>query len=336
MRSAGSVDIGIELLRPLLCFGVVCCHFWSSAPSFAWHFLLPCCAPLFFLISFFLFAERFTCIDGQVVRRRLFRLYFPLFSWAVIYYLTINLFHLLVKTGDLVSLKELVIQCVTGHCYNEPMWFQFDLIVVTFLFFIVAIACRNNMHYICIVFASLSFLAICLQYSGLNFRVFSSLDYSLQYPLGRLCEMLPYAFAGMVLPFIGNVKKWKRVLLVVLLLLCSVVLFYFHDSPQGFGYQGIRFLFLSVSAFVLVKLIDFGRLPDALKNAVLIVSKFTLGIYCAHLLIEKGIRLLVSCLSWESICGSFWYCIIVYFCCYLLFLCINRLFRNKYLKMIIQ
>ena len=173
MKSTGNIDLGIVLMRPLLCLGVVCCHFWSSAPSFAWHFVLPCCAPLFFLISFYLFAGKFSCVGGTYVRKRLFRLYFPLLSWAIIYYLIINLAHLTINTDSVVSLKELLFQCLTGHCYNEPMWFQFDLIIITVFFFIIVFVCRKDLRIVCWLFAVLSIVAFCLQYTGLNNRFFS-------------------------------------------------------------------------------------------------------------------------------------------------------------------
>lgn len=324
------------LMRPLLCLGVVCCHFWSSAPSFAWHFVLPCCAPLFFLISFYLFAERFTRIDGQYARKRFFRLYFPLLSWAVIYFVIINLSHLIIKTDAVVSLKDLFIQSLTGHCYNEPMWFQTDLILVTLLFLLSAVVCRNEWRIITWIFAGLSVIAFCLQYTDLNYRLFSPFSYSFKYPLGRICEMLPYAFAGMILPFADKMDNWKRVLLVVLLLSGSAGLYILHDSPQGFGYQGIRLLLLSVSMMIAIKLFDFNRLPSGVKKVIQTVSKYTLGIYCAHLLMGKGLRHFLSLLSWESFYGSFLYCVLVYCFCYCLFFCIDKLVRNRYLNMIIQ
>lgn len=335
MKATGTIDIGIALMRPLLCLGVVCCHFWSSAPSFAWHFVLPCCAPLFFLMSFYLFARRFSGVGGSYVRNRLFRLYFPLLSWAVIYYLILNLAHLTINT-DVVTLKDFFFQCLTGHCYNEPMWFQFDLIVITVLFFVIAFACRNNMRIICWLFAVLSVIAFCLQYAGLNHRLFSLFDYSFKYPLGRICEMLPYAFAGMALQLADKKEKWIRVLFLFVLLLASAVLYLYHDSPQGFGYQGVRLLLLSVSVFVGMKLIDFNRLSNGMKKAILMVSKYTLGIYCLHLIMGKGIYRFMSLVSWESLYGSFLYCVIVYVCCYSLFFCIDKLIRNKYLNMIFQ
>lgn len=336
MKSADQTDMGIAILRPLLCLGVVCCHFGSSATPFAWHFVLPCCAPLFFLISFYLFAERFTKVDGQMVRRRLFRLFLPLLSWALIYYLAINLSHLVFKTEEVICLKDFFVQCITGHSYNEPMWFQFVLIVVTLLFFIISVACQDNKRVVCWVFGVLTVLALCLQYTSLNFRMFSPLDYSLRYPLGRICEMLPYAFAGMVLPLAVKMEKWKRVLLVGLLLSGSVLLYFFHDAPLGFGYQGIRILLISISVFLAFKLISFGRMPERMKKVILTLSKYTLGIYCAHLLIERGIHHLLTHLSWGRLYGSFLYCVVVYGCGYLLFLSMDRLIGNKYLNMVFQ
>ena len=336
MKTKGNIDISIALLRPLLCLGVVCCHFWSSAPSYAWHFVLPCCAPLFFLISFYLFAERYTCVDGLLVRKRFFRLYFPMVFWALFYYLVINLSHLLIKTESVVSLKALFIQSITGHCYDEPMWFQFDLIVVTLLFFFFAVVCRNKLRIILWFFAGFTLFAFCLQYTGLNHRVFSPLDYSFRYPLGRICEMLPYAFAGMSLSFADKMKKWGRAFIVVSMFLASYVLYIFHDNPPGFGYQGIRFLLLSVAFFLGIKLLDFNWIPNGIKKVILTLSNYTLGIYCAHLLIEKGLRHLFSHISWESLCGSLLYCIIIYICCFFLFFFIDKLIRNKYLKMAFQ
>ena len=51
-------------------------------------------------------------------------------------------------------------------------------------------------------------VCLVLQYSGVNYSLFSHLPYEVAYPLGRLCELVPYVGIVVVLKdYFVNVEK---------------------------------------------------------------------------------------------------------------------------------
>ena len=92
-----SHNYGISLLKMLMCFEVVLIHFWKEPVS---SFLIPfdilkgLAVPTFIYIAFYYSVKTFESANNKKKYKRLFRLIYPLFGWAIIYwiiYLTIQL-----------------------------------------------------------------------------------------------------------------------------------------------------------------------------------------------------------------------------------------------------
>ena len=123
----------------LMCFEVVCCHYWICEKDNVPTFLIPiytlkdCAVPIFMTLSFYYFYKYLDKMDWSILHARIKRLYFPQVAWAVIYWVVFMLMEVLFKLDRLHGIKPLLWQMITGHSkeLNPSMWYQFVLIVLT-------------------------------------------------------------------------------------------------------------------------------------------------------------------------------------------------------------
>lgn len=76
------------------------------------------------------------------------------------------------------------------------MWFQVDLIAITALYIWGKRKWNINLKKLSIIGLV---IAYAMQYTGINYEIFSKLPYSMSYTLGRIAEMFPFAAAGYLL-----------------------------------------------------------------------------------------------------------------------------------------
>lgn len=328
-------NYNIALIRPVLCFGVVCAHCLSGEKTVFIDSAIRCCVPLFFLISFFFFQSHFQKDDIHGILYRFTRLCVPQIGWALIYFFVINLACLLLNKDGFLSIKALLGQIVTGHCYNQTMWFQTDLIIVT------AIVYASGQFFKRLSTAFLLLLLFCiiafiLQYSGYNYQLFSPLPYAVSFPLGRVAEMFPFAVCGMALSFFYKRSKWKTLAVTASLAAGFFFLTVGTRIPCGFDYQGIRLFSGAILIFSLLLSVPLEKLPRKALDISCMCSRYTLGIYCSHRLIAPFLKNVLDGLGFGGISGSFVYCVMVYLLCFGFFFVIDRLIKCKYARMLYQ
>lgn len=183
-----------------------------------------------------------------------------------------------------------------------------------------------------------------MQYSGVNFCLFSNLREEVKYPLGRICEMIPYAVIGVLLYKI-NIEKLisnRRFLIIIF----AIFLFGFSAYcmknnlfiPIGFYYSGFPYILLTLSILIVGFSLNFIMKKQTIVKFIKIITNFTLGIYCMHLMVGKILLTIISILGFESyIYGmySLVFCIVVYIICYFLCYLIN-LIPNRFTKMLVS
>ena len=83
-------NYGIALLRTLMCFEVVLCHFWTTdVPKVLMPFsvLRGLAVPVFMFLSFFLTEHTFLEYNKNKAKKRIWRVIYPQIGWALIYWL---------------------------------------------------------------------------------------------------------------------------------------------------------------------------------------------------------------------------------------------------------
>lgn len=322
----------ISLLRPILCFGVVCVHFWNGDKSDMVNKLLACCAPVFFIISFFFFQNNFINDNIKRIKQRIIRLSVPQIGWAVVYFVMMNIVFIVRNPENIIPIKDMVGQILTGHFYNPTMWFQTDLIIITLLFYLINQVCKRRTLVFAIIscFIPLAFLS---QYSGLNFSLFSQLKSTISYPLGRVCEMLPYAVIGLLFSAFYRKSEIKTVGLswffIVILLLSTKKI----AMPSGFHYQGFYLFFISFFVFSTSFLIPFEKFPVKVLSIIKFVSRYTLGIYCSHRLIAFFLIRLFCFMGLERMVNTVFYCILIYLVGFSIFYLMDKFINIKYFRL---
>lgn len=325
-------NIGISLLKMLMAFEVVLAHFckWGKHyPIYLYPFktLVSLAVPVFFVISFY-FAE--PLIIGRNTNKkinRISRLFTPQLFWAIVYFVFFFLLDSLSIENNNLSVADLLFQIITGHSskLNSAMWFQFDLIMVTVLFYIVFSKLNTNKGYIVIVI--ISFICVVLQITGINYNIFSNMIFELKYPLGRIVETIPFACIGFSLKYFNILETLKKHYLFVIP--ACLVLFFVGLSIDwilfdDFGYGGFAKLYLSSLPVIAAYVFPFEKLSSTAKSFILSISSNTLGIYCCHIMVAKILELFVPVLYSETFGG----CLIIYSASFVLCLLIKAIVPN--------
>ena len=215
-------NYGLSLLKVIMCFEVLCCHFLSSATTPIWRLpltlLKTSAVPVFMVISFLLCRKAVVSGDTELLGRRVRRLLWPQISWAVAYYLLCFVLNLL-DSGEILSPFALVWQLLTGsnEQLNPAMWFQTDLILLTVIFSLLFAWLKPKLSYGIILLVAT--ICLILQYGGMNYALFEPLQTEIKYSLGRIVEVWPFAAAAVCLfslacrAFEGDfdgatIKKW--------------------------------------------------------------------------------------------------------------------------------
>lgn len=297
----------INFIRALMSFEVVLCHCWSTENSMLWIFniLRSLAVPSFMFISFYLLYNKLHVLDGQYVKRRLLRLYIPYIGWGFIYFLIFG------------GIADLGWQLLFGHSpnLNTPLWFQFVLILLTAFYMLIFYVLDKRLA-LCVIFI-LGGAAVCLEYSGQNYQLFASYRFEICYPLGRICEMIPYATGGIIWHIL-NERLEKHVifknctgglLILLAILICGTSPF---PDAAGFGYAGVNQLSSAVLLVIGIMMLD--SLFEKMKF-IACISKYSMGIFCMHILIQ---RYLYSFLGKAGVqTGTFFTSCLVYSMCVL-------------------
>ena len=96
-------NYGIALLRTLMCFEVVLCHFWTiDVPKVLMPFsvLRGLAVPVFMFLSFFLTEHTFLEYNKNKAKKRIWRVIYPQIGWALIYWLGYTIAQFIFKDID--------------------------------------------------------------------------------------------------------------------------------------------------------------------------------------------------------------------------------------------
>ena len=319
-------NLGIDLLRVWMSFEVVLCHFGHdveySIPALFFSKFRVLAVPVFMLVSFFLTAKLYlNCEPPHKLWVRLKRIYSPLIAWAFIYFFVYNISDALGAHVPKATFADLLWQIIAGHALNPAMWFNVVLALLTVLFFLIYKYFSNYKYTISIVCIA---LALGAQYLGVNSFLFKDLGAEIAYPLGRVLEMIPYASCGLLLYVLSNKFQSyndKKFLIIALVLISGIIVYGGWLRLPGmlsFDYGGVDLLFISVTLLIIFYNLPVSKMPIFIRRPIEIASKYSMGIYCMHLLVGN----LVSMLNLPV--SSFIFSIIIY----IISLCVAVLLSN--------
>ena len=215
-----------------------------------------------------------------------------------------------------ISLYDLLLQLLYGHQYNTVFWFQYDLILVTFIF---AISSLLFYKFSIFFLINLEIISFYFQYSKNNYILFSNLPYYKRYTLGRFAEIIPYCVSGYIFGYlkVSIISKKHRFfyLYFIFILLLFFIKYNVFAYVQGFYYQGFKLYAISLSIFIIFLLFP----SEIITNNTFIkfmkfLSNYTSGVYYLHICVYKYFAKYNSLIRNNTLYG----CMIIYLICYLI------------------
>lgn len=215
-------------------------------------------------------------------------------------------------------------QLFLGHSINTTVWYQINLIILTVIFIIIFRFMKPQLSLNIAI--ALGLFSLYFQYSGINGALFDNAVWPsnvnpnyIIYPIGRLCEMVPYAVIGVIICHYNILNrlrenKWKTIIVTAFLIYIFLTYSVFI-SPDGYGYSGIYKIVMGILSVFLFLSLPFDKFPRIITDLINYFSKYMMGIYFMHMLIAQVIynsRLQ----KWFMMRpGSIYDCIIIYMVC---------------------
>ena len=317
-----SYNIGLGILRTIMCFMVILCHFWNADYSkgimVIFSYMRGMAVPVFMMMSFVLMYDTLISNKTAKIKARIERLLIPHISWAIIYWIVYVIIDILRGGEDrTVKLSDLFWQVFTGHSpkLNPAMWYQIDVLLVT-VFFVLIIKIFNNRATYAIGLSVA--ISIFLQYSEINL-IFSNLRYELKYPLGRIAEMIPLASGGFFVSKYNLLNKYSKQIAIPISVLIIVIVAIVEPFSiiSEYGYSGIDKIIVAGALILLFYSIPFDLLPERIVERVKFFLNYTLGIYCMHNLIGRGINSFLLRLGLVKWANTFGECLVIYSICFI-------------------
>lgn len=148
-------NLGIELLRFILCLWIVIIHCSKVEKKHQKYFFKGFHVPTFFMLSFYFYYPILYLKKIDKITSRFQRLYFPYLLWPIFILILNNCMIKLTSLGQYqkkLLLKDYYIQILTGSRYHRVFWFQFIIIFLFLIFlwlFNISISFySNNLFYI--------------------------------------------------------------------------------------------------------------------------------------------------------------------------------------------
>ena len=325
-------NLGIELLRMLLIFWVLSFHCLRTNNKILLlitkekRFHVPC----FFFISHYYLFSIINSKDISKMYLRLERLLIPYSCYPIITWTINNLFFVFFRKNRFhreLSLNDLKIQLIFGRKFMIVQWFNFNLIILTIFFFILSIILKSR--FISII-KLMGFFSYFLLYSKDLLIFFCNYKESVLGSVGYLLESFPLGVSALYLSSIGVLKKLENnkaeSMLYSFLILFFVFKYPIFLSIMGNNNKGIIQIFVSFSFFILFYLIPFKEQNDCFKLFIKIITNFTQGIYCLHLIVfSYAVRM-----GFKA--NSLFHCSIIYFISYLISFLGMKIFGKTKLK----
>lgn len=323
MNTKRKLNLGLAILRAIMCFMVVLCHYWNANETkgilkiFQWS--RDASVHVFMMMSFMFVYNTLIECNVEKIKKRFERLIIPQIGWTIIYWGIYKIIDVIFGLQFENGISDFIWQMFWGHSpkLNATMWYQVDLIYLTLLFSIVIAIFKRSYS---IIFWILGAIALFMQYSGLN-MVFDGWRYELKYPIGRFFEMLPMAVVGFMFSsnqIIEKIEKNRFLSIgISAFTLIMIAKYEIFSDVSGYGYQGLKWIVVAVAFVVLFYCLPFEKIPKRMAKVIELATSYTMGIYCMHRLIATIINELISKLGIPIELYSFEECILIYIVCFI-------------------
>lgn len=328
-------NYGLALVKIFMCFEVVCCHYW-------WYWAMPqipaylrifsdfalTAVPFFMLTSFFLCEKQFEDTTGASFEKRIFRLVLPFIVWNVVYFIIYSVVQHFTSVDLGVSFTSLRRQMFFGSVteLNPPMWFQFNLIILTIVFFVLYKHMNKKMLVSVLTIALV--LSYVIQYSSVYSKFFGQSSAEIKNSPGRLVMMLPFAIVGIFIAYAkpkidANRKYWFYLGLLSVVSQIFILMVEQYDRPNCSQYGGILLMFKALSVFILAYTLPCWHFHPVVKKIIKSVASCSYGVYFLHFGIGFAMNAFLSSKGLEV--NTFAECVVIFILSYLICFLVSKL-----------
>ena len=327
-----NINVGIELLRFILCLWVVIIHCAEIKKKHKKYFERGFHVPTFILIAFYFFYPVINNKNIIKIASRFQRLLCPYVLWPIIIFVINNLLNKYVSFLHYkknLSIKDFFIQILTGAKYHVIFWFQFNLIFLSLFLTIIAFLFKENNL---VAFRFIGIISLYLHFSKINLNLFISFHRRYKITIGTLIELIPLAIIGCNFSSINLLLKVKNFPLDYHFILLLLIHFLFQYNififPSGFMYPNV-FLNIVASTILFVSFGAINFFSCLINNSIILhITRFTGGIYYIHPIFRYYLQKYILYFQKKSYFSSY----LIYIICYIFCFICCKLFKKNKLK----
>ena len=285
-----------------MCIGVIACHFWN--PPSEGNILSDIIDAIrnsavhsFTLMAFFFSARTIESQNWDCIYCRIIRLLRPFLIWPIIMFVMYNTISIIVRKKIAYDYMDLGAQYFMGHTgICGVMYYNWIIILITMLYSTIFFhySKKQTFFFLGIVCCITSPLIL----YGKHYDILSILPYEMRYSLGRLIELYPTAFLGLLLSHINFQNIKDRLAKSEIFHLFYLVLIYegfwillaYHEhkylfSNKNFGYANPEQIIIATLLFIIGYFFKGNSLSEKIRNNISFIAKYTMGIYCVHFIV---------------------------------------------------
>lgn len=317
-----NINLGIQLLRTILCFWVLSFHYLKEEKLNYFFFYIikrrffhvPC----FSFISFYYSYNIFSQSNMTKIKNRLKRLLIPYIIWPLIVYIKNIPF-----TKNL-SFYPLKMQLLLGRQFMTPHWYLFSITIITIFIYILSNLIKTDFLF----YAQLLMILIYIgQYS--NYYLFLNIyKPNVKFPILDTLSIFPLCVTGLTMASINIFQLCKKYKTKVIFF--SFIFLYFLFKYKCFidlgGYNGIMNIFASFFFFSIFYLLPLENINTNFQRIIKHITNFTQGVYCLQSIMNPFVNKIFN------IHGTLKSIIITYFISYLISFIGFQIFGKTNLK----
>ena len=326
LKKSNNINLGIQILRSLLCFWVICFHCLNDkkinyitfyiAKKKLYH--VPCFIFISFYFSYNIFSQRLI----NKFRNRIERLLIPYIIWPIIIMIFDN-----IMIDKSFSFYKYIIHLILGAKILIPFWYFCSVIFLSVFTFIISLIFKQKFLSIIQLSAIIIFI---IQYSYIskifNFvnQIYGFNKYAIIHSIG-IFPIFAFALScasSKIFDFLIE-RKLKYIFFSYIGIYCLFKLDIFNNL---IGYNGLEHIFVSLLFFIGFYLLPIENIPSRFKALIINITNCTNGIYCLHVKVNFIIK------KKFYLSGNLNTCIIIYLMCYFISFCGMKIFKKTKIK----
>ena len=287
LKNTKPFNYGLGILKSLLAFSVVITHNFNPRTTRNEFILIitkntKLHVPSFFIMSFYFISNKLLALNINFLIRRLSRLFIPYILWPIIVWIMNHILNAKYHTNFPDTYNILKLQLLWGSTYMYQFWFQWNIIAITLLFFIIIFIFRKNSIFFLELLFILSYTA---QYSGyyIKYIYLKYPDYNKR-TISRLFEMIPLGVTGLIFGYYQILNNFKskriKVLIISLAIYIAIKKYNIFAKINGVTYYGINLNILSVCIISIFSLFPMDKIENKfLLKFLILLSNNSSGVY---------------------------------------------------------